>query len=198
MEKFSFKTDRLHLVRRFQKGLVLVTVDNMDVEMSRMLSHLGLFVIGPKEVTGGHQDRMPVTLILRADPNPLKVVLMDDYSEQISIVLYEEYRRSSELKLSREDLATYDTHGEDMGMSQPIQDMHAWACMWLSENERSTIRFDDSHSMDDGTADSTAGRTLRACPHPSMCTRTCAHVHRPAARPAGRAPERRAAARRRT
>ena len=129
------------------RKLAVVTLDAFDVEFSKVLSKLGLFCIAPdKEITRNCSERMPVSLLVSRDPTPVKVVVLDQYSEMIKMSVFNRDRRFNEQKISPEDRKIYDQCGMDLGCSAPIQDLSGWAMMWLAENERSIIKFTDEFS----------------------------------------------------
>ena len=104
------------------RSLAILTVDALDIEMSKQLASLGLFCIKPEqEITKNFGEVMPVSILLSMDPTPVKVVALDKCMEMIK------RRRFTEQKISQRDRVVYDERGEDLGCSAPIQDLSSWS-----------------------------------------------------------------------
>ena len=86
------------------RSLAILTVDALDIEMSKQLASLDLFCIrSEQEITKNFGEVMPVSILLSMDPTPVKVVALDKYSEMIKISVFDRRRRFTEQKISYQD-----------------------------------------------------------------------------------------------
>ena len=116
------------------KSLATVTVDAFDATMVDSLAQLGRFHIKASGDTEYPQQRTPITIICAKEPTPLKITVMEEFEEYISIVLADD-RYSSHPKMKEDDKEKLQVEGRHLGRSILCENLENWASRWFNQNE---------------------------------------------------------------
>ena len=83
--------------------IAAVTVDGLDMEMARTLAQIGRFRIKDEAESLNPQEPLPVTIIASRSKVILRMTLMQEFDECISLMVYDN-RRTTEGLVKSEDV----------------------------------------------------------------------------------------------